>query len=228
MLPARREAIVLLAGLLVCGCVNPLPKGKSPLVSAQMSADGMVLELFFVRFPFGDKAVNDKLWQEIDEQQLEKEKFRLSIEKAKKDMAVAVLQEHVAEAELKAAAANIERRRLTAPLDAVVVELARHEGEWVQPGDTVMRLVRVDLLRVEGFLNAKDYQPSELQGQPVRVVVKLAHGQRETFPGKIVFVKPLVQAGGEFLVRAEVQNRQQDNFWVLSPGMSAEMTIQLK
>ena len=92
----------------------------------------------------------------------------LSIEKAKKDLDVAGLQKQVSEAELEAAEANLERRRLIAPLDAVVVELTRHEGEWVQAGDPVMRLVRVDLLRVEGFLNAKNYRPSEIQGRPVR------------------------------------------------------------
>ena len=59
----------------------------------------------------------------------------LSIEKAEKELAVAVLQVKVSEAELKAAQGNIERRRLVSPLDAVVVELSRHEGEWVQPGD---------------------------------------------------------------------------------------------
>ena len=64
----------------------------------------------------------------------------------------------MAEAEVQAAEANLERRRITAPLDAVVVELSRHEGEWAQVGDPVMRLVRIDRLRVEGFLNAKDYR----------------------------------------------------------------------
>ena len=34
-----------------------------------MSPDSVVLEMFFVRFPFGDPAVNEKLWEEIDEQQ---------------------------------------------------------------------------------------------------------------------------------------------------------------
>ena len=46
-----------------------LHKGKSPLVPASMSPDSVVLEMFFVRFPFGDPAVNEKLWEEIDEQQ---------------------------------------------------------------------------------------------------------------------------------------------------------------
>ena len=36
---------------------------------AQMSPDSVVLDLFFVRFPFGDPTVNEKLWEEIDEQQ---------------------------------------------------------------------------------------------------------------------------------------------------------------
>ena len=159
---------------------------------------------------------------------LEHRKMELSIEKAKKDMAVAALQAKVAEAELQAAEVNLQHRRITAPLDAVVVELSRHEGEWVQAGDPIMRLVRIDRLRVEGFLNAKDYRLSEIQGRPVSVVVKLARGQTETFPGKIVYVKPLVEAGGEFLVRAEVQNRKENGAWVLSPGLNAEMTIQLK
>jgi hypothetical protein len=33
-----------------------------------MSADSVVLDLFFVRYPFGDSDVNEKLWEEIDEQ----------------------------------------------------------------------------------------------------------------------------------------------------------------
>jgi len=151
----------------------------------------------------------------------------LSIEKAQKEMAIAALQLRVSQAELEAAAANLERRRIVAPLDAVVVELSRHEGEWVQPGDPVMRLVRVDRLRVEGFLNARQYSAAEVQGRPASVTVTLARGRRETFPAKIVYVKPLIEAGGEFLVRAEIENRREKETWVLSPGLSAEMNIQL-
>jgi macrolide-specific efflux system membrane fusion protein len=174
------------------------------------------------------KTPNTVSESDIDEQRLERDKFILSIEKAKKDLAIAAIQADVAKAELQAAAANLERRRLVAPIPAVVVELSRHEGEWVQQGDPVMRLLRIDRLRVEGFLNAKDYRLAEIEGRPVEVTVTLARGQKETFPGKIVFVKPLVQAGGEFLVRAEVQNRKQNDAWVLSPGLNAAMTIQLK
>ena len=163
----------------------------------------------------------------IEEQELEKEKFRLSIEKADKDLKVAGWQKGVSEAELKAAEANVKRRKIIAPLDADVVELKSHEGEWVKAGDIVLRLVRLDLLRVHGSLDAKIASPAEVQGRPVQITVALAHGRQETFQGKIVYVKPLVE-GGAYEVRAEVQNRKNGDFWLLSPGRSAEMTIQLK
>ncbi len=154
--------------------------------------------------------------------------MELSIEKAQKEMAIADLQLQVAKAELAANKTNLDRRQLLAPLDAVVIELTKHEGEWAQKGEPIMRVVRMDRLRVEGFLNAKDFRESDIQGRPVRVVVPLAGGGRETFQGKIVYVKLLVEAGGEFLVRAEVQNRKENGTWLLRPGVNAEMTIQLK
>jgi multidrug efflux pump subunit AcrA (membrane-fusion protein) len=165
---------------------------------------------------------------EVNEQRLERDRFILGIEKAQKDLEVARLQTKVSDAELKAAAADVEHRQLLAPLDGLVVELRRHEGEWVQAGDTVMRLFRLDVLRVEGKLNVRDYRPFDVQDRPVTVVVALAGSQTETFPGKIVFVSPRVVPGGDYQVRAEVRNRRQNGAWVLSPGMSAEMTIQLK
>jgi len=64
----RRHIVVLLTLLTLAGC-TPLHHGKSPLLPAQMSSDSVVLDMFFVRFPFGDSAVNEKLWEQIDEQQ---------------------------------------------------------------------------------------------------------------------------------------------------------------
>ncbi len=64
-----RIILGLLPMLLLVGCkAATKPQGKSPLVPARMSADSVVLELFFVRFPLGDAEVNGPLWEEIDEQ----------------------------------------------------------------------------------------------------------------------------------------------------------------
>jgi multidrug efflux pump subunit AcrA (membrane-fusion protein) len=164
----------------------------------------------------------------VDEQRLEKEKFKLSIEKAKKDLDVAALQVDVSGAEAKAAEENEKRRQILAPLKAEVSEFALHEGEWVQAGQTVMKLVRVDRLRVQGFISAKGRQRSDIQDRPVQVIVTFSQDQRMTFPGKVVYVKPELNDLGEFLVRAEIENKEQNGVYILSPGMYGDMIIHLK
>ncbi len=64
----RRQIVALLALLALAGC-SSLRVAKSPLMPTQMSPDSVVLDMFFVRFPFGDATVNEKLWEQIDEQQ---------------------------------------------------------------------------------------------------------------------------------------------------------------
>ncbi len=152
----------------------------------------------------------------------------LQIEQAKLDLRVSGLEAQVRQAEVEAALENVGRRHITAPLDGEVVRIYRHAGEWVQPGDPVMHVMRMDRLKIEGFLNAKDYSQAEIDGRLITATVELARGRRETFQGKVVFVSPLVEAGGEFRVWAEVLNRQQNDDWLLSPGLAAEMTIHLK
>jgi hypothetical protein len=43
----------------------------------------------------------------------------------------------------------------------------------------------------------------------------------------VVFVKPVIE-GNTYQVRAEVENRKVNGFWLLTPGMPAQMNIQLR
>jgi hypothetical protein len=63
-----RTALLVLASLAVAGCTTPIPTGPSLLKPARMSPDSVVLDMFSVRFPFGDPKVNRDLWAEVDEQ----------------------------------------------------------------------------------------------------------------------------------------------------------------
>ena len=47
----------------------------------------------------------------------------------------------------------VKRRKIFAELSGIVVEVNRHPGEWVEPSETVFRLLRMDRLRAEGFLH---------------------------------------------------------------------------
>ncbi|HEY1068118.1 MAG TPA: HlyD family efflux transporter periplasmic adaptor subunit, partial [Pirellulales bacterium] len=96
-------------------------------------------------------------------------------------------------------------------------------GEWVNPGDPVVRILRIDRLRVEALLNARDFGP-EIAGSLVTLDVTMPGGKREQFPGKLVFVHPEIEpVTGNFRVWAEVENRQ----LMLRPGLIANMTIHL-
>lgn len=153
----------------------------------------------------------------------------LQIEQATHDLGIAEVTVSVRQAELKAAQKDIGRHAIKAPLDGIVVKRYRHQGEWVQPGEPVLRLVRMNRLRVEGFLNASRYLPSAVDGQPVTITVLNAplSPEQQRFQGKITYVSPIVEAGSQFLVWAEVENRvNSDGQWTLRPGMVAEMRFE--
>src|SRR5207253_10136605 len=97
----------------------------------------------------------------------------------------------------------------------------------VAAGETVLQVIRIDRLRVEGFLNATEVGPEEVANRPVAVEVQIAGGRTARFTGKVVFISPLVQAGDKYRVRAEVENRTEAGTPVLRPGMTATMTIAL-
>lgn len=150
----------------------------------------------------------------------------LYLEQAEHDRHVSELLGMTKSAELAQIDAAIERRRVTAPLNGVVVEIFKRSGEWLQPGDRIMRIVRLDRLAVEGSIRAADLDPGEVDLKSVTVEARLAHGRREKFTGKITFVDP-TEVEGNFRVRAEVINRQEGRQWLLRPSATVEMRIDL-
>ncbi len=165
---------------------------------------------------------------EIRRLELSRKQAALQIDRSKLDMRIAQITADVEEAAVKAADQRIARRRIVSPLDGLVVNLYRQAGEWVAAGEPVLRVVRMDRLRVEGFLKANEYDPSEVDGRPVTVEVELARDRKLQFVGEVVFVTPLVQAGNKYRVRAEVENRMERGHWQLRPGTSATVTIKLE
>jgi len=163
---------------------------------------------------------------ERDRLRLEWQKTKLQIEQAQLEHRLAVLTAAAKQVEVEAADDAIERRLIRSPLDGVVVDLSKHEGEWMQPGDTLAHVVRTDRLRVEGYVKLREARPAAVENRPVTVVVELDCGRRETFEGRIAFVKPVVESG-DYRVFAEVENRQADGEWLLPAGQTAVMTIHL-
>jgi multidrug efflux pump subunit AcrA (membrane-fusion protein) len=163
--------------------------------------------------------------QEIQKLRLAKHRDELQIERSKLEMRIAKMNADVHQASVRSADDAVVRRQIASPLAGVVVTLFHEKGEWVAAGEPVLQVIRIDRLRVEGFLNATEIGPEEVAGRPVAVDVQLAGGRTARFAGKVVFTSPLVQAGDKYRVRAEVENRSENGSPLLRPGMTATMTI---
>lgn len=159
---------------------------------------------------------------EVDQLRLAVDKAEREAEQAEHDLAVARLTTQLKHSEYDLAVQNVDRRRIVAPIQGMVVEVKRRRGEWVHSGDTVVRILRLDRLRAEGFVQAAAVS-GPFQPRPVTVRVDLPGQPRAEFPGSLVFISPEVNpVNGQVRVWAELDNRDS----LLRPGMPVEMTLE--
>jgi multidrug efflux pump subunit AcrA (membrane-fusion protein) len=152
-------------------------------------------------------------------------KGELETEKAQLELDIAKLTAKAKEAAVESADDDIHRRRVLATLDSMVMEVYAHEGEWVNPGDPIVRVVRMDKVKVEGSLIIDEVLPDQVIDRAVTVEMTLKN-KTEQFTGQIVFVAPEVDAGGKYRVIAEVENREKrPGVWWLLKGMRPQMKV---
>lgn len=173
------------------------------------------------------KAISDP---EFRKTKLDWERSILAIEKAVSDQALSLLDAHAARGKVDASAVGIDRRTILAPFDGEVTKVYRHQQEWVNPGDPILQLVRLDTLKVEGWVYLADYSREEIEGCEVTIEVPGYKGREEKANGRITWINPILTRGDrsqKMLVRAEITNRSKNGQWIILPNMRGEMTIHL-
>jgi multidrug efflux pump subunit AcrA (membrane-fusion protein) len=164
------------------------------------------------------KSVSDT---EIDRLRLAADKAELEIEQALHEQETARLTSRLKEIEMELAKQAVDRRTLTSPISGMVVQVNLHQGEWVQPGKTAARVLRVDRLRVEGFV-AAELLSGDLMGRRATLTVDLPGRAGASFEGAVVFVSPEINpVNQQVRVWAEVENRQ----LLLRPGLRGTLLI---
>jgi hypothetical protein len=149
---------------------------------------------------------------------------------AEVEKAVAQATQLAKEGQIEGAMNDIERRKIVAPIDGFINEVYKHQGEWCQPGDPVMEIIRMDRVEIEGFVYAADASPAKVLNKPVDVVVELADGQTYKAQGTITFASPVLEGSGrirQFRVSTEIDNKKEGKDWVIQLGTEAELIIQL-
>lgn len=160
---------------------------------------------------------------EVESLELQVAQARQHWERARRDRQLADLSRDMAERMLAVASYQSERYRVKAPIKGAVVEIVAKRGSWVRPGDPLLRIMRIDRLRVEGFLDREHVRPG-LIGAPVKVIIEGSKADGERYEGKIVFISPEIDSNdNRQRVFAEVDN----GHGKLGPGMRATMTLTL-
>ncbi len=166
-----------------------------------------------------DHAVSE---EELDRKRLAVDKAKLDIEQAEHDRRVAELRYQFAANELTIAKRNLERRRILAPIDGMVVQLNRRRGEWAEPGQPLMRILRLNRLRAEGFVSAKQWNAVR-PGSKVTFSTEIEGRGTVEFEGRLQFVSPEINpVDGRVRIWAEIDNRK----LILRPGMLGSMAVE--
>lgn len=175
-----------------------------------------------------NRKVKDAVSQ-IEERRLklDYEASQLKIEQSDHERDLAYQTALVKREELRASEEAVERRRLDSAIDGIVTDVYFRKGEWVKPGDTVLRIINLDRLSVKGFLRRDEYNPEDVAGKTVTVKASLKNGHVETFAGKIKYVAQELLDGESYAVEAEVENRKAEGteYYLLQPGTSVNLEI---
>ncbi|MBP90160.1 MAG: hypothetical protein CMJ64_26205 [Planctomycetaceae bacterium] len=160
---------------------------------------------------------------ELDQLRLKSEEASLQIDQSQFEFETAQLSVQAKQAALQIAEHDVKRRTLVAPAHGMIVEILTQVGEWVEPGAPVLRMVYLDRLRVEGFVDAARAS-SNLVGQTVSVSIKLGDEETHDMKGKLTFVSPEIHpVNGMVRIWAEIDNKK----GLLRPGLQASMKLEL-
>jgi len=173
------------------------------------------------------RAPNSVSQVEVMRLQLTYQKGLLEFERAQEERKIENLTTAAKDVDVEAAEDAIRRRQLISPIAGTVVELTPHVGEWLKPGDPVLKIVNMEVLKIEGYVNIKHFRQDELQNRTVIAEVDMGTKTPLNVPAKITFVSPIVEPGGEYRIKVEIQNRKnaQTGEWILKPGLSAELVL---
>lgn len=117
------------------------------------------------------------------------------------------------------AAARLDKRRIRAPFDGIIVEEKKHQGEWSEAGDPVLRIVGLKQLHAEGFVEAEEaYRLKPGQKTPL---IATTGGETREVVGTLTFVSPEVDSNKQVLIRAEIPNAE----LALRPGLRVQLWI---
>lgn len=170
----------------------------------------------------GSKSETDRLMANYT-----KDIAALELQMAKRDKQKAVGEQRLEAARLMEVRTHMKGHILQSDFDAYVIKILKKPQEYVQQGEEVMRIARMDRLWVQGTIDIADLNPDEVINRKVEVTVTRARGEQKKIDGVITNIGLESQSGTRYMVKAEVKNEPVGKHWILQPLSTVKMRILL-
>lgn len=195
---------------------------QSEIENLRLSYERTVLETKQAEF----ERVIDGLQAEAEAEaanshQLGVDRYTLELAQAKVEQRVQELQAQLQMHQLKLAELASSKQVIQSPINGVVVERYRNLGDWVKAGEPVIRVIRLDRLRAEGFITA-DQLDSVAVGQKVQLAIERSEKKTVQREGVVKFIsRELEPVSGDIRFWVEFDNASLD----ILPGMRLSLSV---
>jgi multidrug resistance efflux pump len=153
--------------------------------------------------------------------QLGVERYTLELAQAKVEQRVQELQAELQRHQLQLAELASSLQTIKSPIDGVVVERFRNLGDWVKAGEPLVRVIRLDRLRAEGFISA-DQLDSIKVNQKVNLTIVRSEKSIVEREGVVKFIsRELEPVSSEIRFWVEFDNASLD----VLPGMRLSLSV---
>ncbi len=150
----------------------------------------------------------------------------LKVHNALQAIEQAKLKARLAQVNVLTARQQLDSLDIVAPFAGTITEVLCKSGEWLQAGQPVAKVIRLDELRVDCFVSRSHVNVASLIGQPALISILSHNNQRDTLAGRVTRFEPQVTATGDIRISVVVQNQRRNGEWLLLPGMTVDLQIQ--
>ncbi len=166
-----------------------------------------------------DQAVDAVSDAEIEQLQIKKEQTAYDLREAENEIQILQSMAKLKTQDLRAAEVALQKRTIKASIAGEVVDVHAHPDEWIEPGQPLLRIVRLDQLIVETLVPSTA-EVDDLLHQEISLAVDMPNHPAVKFQGRVDYVSSEVGAvDGRVRIRIQIANP--DN--LLRPGFQVRV-----
>jgi len=123
---------------------------------------------------------------------------------------------------------DLRKSTINSQFDGTISQVEKHAGEFVQAGETIVELYRMDRLSGVVLINRKQLLPEKAIGVTGELVIK-NNGESRSYEITIVRTLPRVDVDGKYRAFVELDNEKHESGnWRLLPGMTGRVTFEVE